>query len=362
MTSYCNPLERNSLGYKQCNVCKDWKDESEFNKYKGSKDGLQSACRVCQQKQVRKSREKNRVTSPYVAKSTIRNEQGQKQCSKCKQWKDESEFCGKINSKDGLNNICRSCQHIYDMARSKQRSKMYHQIKEQERKQNEKYNEKGQLLQQCFCCKELKVLNSDNFAPNKQNRDGYLGVCRNCIRKQHEAYMANLSDEEKERMRIYKLEYMKEYRKRNRDGINRKKRKENLTTQQILGHTISSAIYQALKGRKSERHWENLVDYSIEELKEHLEKQFTPEMNWYNMGEYWELDHIIPQSLFTYESEQNKQFKICWSLKNLRPLEKIKNKSRPKYGQDVSKEQAIDILGHELYCVLMGVENDEKEK
>lgn len=360
MASYCNPLERDNLGRKQCNVCKDWKYEAEFNKNKSSKDGLQAVCRYCQREQVRKSKEKNRTTPPYVAKALIRNEQGQKQCSKCKQWQDESEFCGKINSKDGLNNICRACQRIYDMARSEQRRKAYSQKREQERKQNERYNEKGQLLQQCSRCKTYKVLNSENFSHDKCNKNGYLGVCRSCVRERNRNYILSLSDEERERLRVRKLEYMREYRKANRDEINKKKRKENLTTQQVLGHTISSAIYNALKGRKSERHWEDLVNYSIEELKQHLESQFTPEMTWNNMGEYWEIDHIIPQNLFHYESEQDKQFKICWSLKNLRPLEKVKNKSRPKDGRDISKEQAIQILGQELYYIIMGVSNEKE--
>ena len=78
------------------------------------------------------------------------------------------------------------------------------------------------------------------------------------------------------------------------------------------------------------------------------------------MGEYWEIDHIIPLNLFNYESEQDEQFKICWSLANLRPLEKIANKKRPKDGSDISKEQAINILGLDLYYDIMNVENEKE--
>lgn len=166
-----------------------------------------------------------------------------------------------------------------------------------------------------------------------------------------------LSIEEKEKLRIAKIEYMQKYRKENKEEINRKKRKENLSQMQILSHTISSAIYRVLKGIKSDRHWEDLVGYSIQELKEHLEKQFNKNMTWDNMGEYWEIDHIIPLNLFSYKTEQDEQFKICWSLVNLRPLEKIANKSRPKDGRDISKEQAINILGLDLYYDIMSVEN-----
>ena len=33
---------------KQCTKCKQWKDESEFNKRKDSKDGLRTECKICQ--------------------------------------------------------------------------------------------------------------------------------------------------------------------------------------------------------------------------------------------------------------------------------------------------------------------------
>ena len=153
--NYCNPLERNELGQKQCNICKQWKNEVEFGKNKTKPDGLQSACLVCQREQVRKSREKNRT--PYIVQSLIRNELGQKQCSKCKHWLNESEFCRKINSKDGLNSICKSCQQKYDRARSAERKEKYSKIVEQRKLANQRFNNKGELLQQCSKCKEYKV-------------------------------------------------------------------------------------------------------------------------------------------------------------------------------------------------------------
>jgi len=48
-------------------------------------------------------------------------------------------------------------------------------------------------------------------------------------------------------------------------------------------------------------------------------------MNWNNYGNYWAIDHIKPRSLFTYISPNDPEFKKCWSLDNLQPLEKIEN-------------------------------------
>ena len=42
-------------------------------------------------------------------------------------------------------------------------------------------------------------------------------------------------------------------------------------------------------------------------------------MTWDNYGE-WHVDHIIPMSSFEFESVEDREFKICWSLKNLQPL------------------------------------------
>lgn len=98
---------------------------------------------------------------------------------------------------------------------------------------------------------------------------------------------------------------------------------------------MSKSIWDALKGLKADRHWEDLVGYSLKELREHLESQFDENMTWDNIGNYWEIDHIIPKSQFQYKTEQDIEFKICWSLLNLRPLEKIANKSRPKDGRDI---------------------------
>lgn len=105
-----------------------------------------------------------------------------------------------------------------------------------------------------------------------------------------------------------------------------------------------------------------MVGYNIQDLKEHLELQFDENMTWENMGSYWEIDHIVPLNLFSYETEQDEQFKICWSLANLRPLEKIANKSRPKDGSDILEEQKKQILGQSLYYDILGVENKEESE
>ncbi|MGI0058729.1 MAG: hypothetical protein ACREBJ_03080 [Nitrosotalea sp.] len=67
------------------------------------------------------------------------------------------------------------------------------------------------------------------------------------------------------------------------------------------------------------------------ELKEHLEKQFEPWMNWQNHGRAvidkrtWQIDHIVSQSKLPYASMEDENFQKCWALNNLRPLESFEN-------------------------------------
>jgi len=83
-------------------------------------------------------------------------------------------------------------------------------------------------------------------------------------------------------------------------------------------------IHRALGKAKAGRSWKTFVDYSLEELMSHLERQFLPGMTWENKGE-WHIDHIIPRSSFEYESPDDPEFKQAWALTNLRPLWAIDN-------------------------------------
>ena len=73
---------------------------------------------------------------------------------------------------------------------------------------------------------------------------------------------------------------------------------------------------------------DKILGYSVQDLIDHLEAQFNNKMTWSNYGEYWHIDHIIPISWFWYDSIEHPQFKDCWSLDNLQPLEATKNMSK----------------------------------
>lgn len=91
---------------------------------------------------------------------------------------------------------------------------------------------------------------------------------------------------------------------------------------------MGRSICRALKGHKKGQHWEDIVGYNMEDLKLHLEKQFTRGMTWQNYGVYWHVDHRIPQSWFKYEKPEDPDFKKCWALDNLQPKKSSENYSK----------------------------------
>jgi len=63
----------------------------------------------------------------------------------------------------------------------------------------------------------------------------------------------------------------------------------------------------------------NATGFSINQLKRHLERQFTKGMTWevFNTGAI-HIDHIIPISNFDLSNPD--EVKACWELSNLRPM------------------------------------------
>lgn len=134
-------------------------------------------------------------------------------------------------------------------------------------------------------------------------------------------------EENKERVR----EQRKKYRLENKNSAYQRMKKFRSSKKGRIDHSISSAIRKQLianKISKDNRHWKDIVGYSIEDLMYHLESKFTPEMNWDNYGTYWHIDHIKPKSWFLYESVEDQAFKDCWALSNLQPLEAKENMSK----------------------------------
>ena len=139
------------------------------------------------------------------------------------------------------------------------------------------------------------------------------GFCKKC-------YCLEYYYKNREREIKRKKEWRKNSKERER---NRLKKRDNR-----LKNKISKTISRRIRGGINDKnfgHWEDLVGYSLKDLKKHLEKQFKKGMSWKNYGSYWHIDHRTPLSWFKFKSYQDEDFKKCWALDNLQPKLKKEN-------------------------------------
>jgi hypothetical protein len=93
---------------------------------------------------------------------------------------------------------------------------------------------------------------------------------------------------------------------------------------------MKASLVSRLKNRllnKNKKSTFDILGYSVDDLKIHLESRFQSGMTWENYGE-WEIDHITPDSWFVYNSTEDDGFKNSWALENLQPLWKSDNASK----------------------------------
>jgi len=108
----------------------------------------------------------------------------------------------------------------------------------------------------------------------------------------------------------------------NRDKYNAQRREAcaGATPAKRLRTYFTSAICHSLKGTtKGGRSWEAILGFSAQELRVHLQRQFTRGMTWDNYGE-WHVDHIVPLAAHDITDADCAAFKAAWSLTNLRPM------------------------------------------
>jgi len=107
---------------------------------------------------------------------------------------------------------------------------------------------------------------------------------------------------------------------KNKNDYFKDRRKTNINFK--LSQYLRTRIWWALKGICKSAKTIKLLGCSIENLKQHLEMQFKPEMTWDNYGK-WHIDHIKPCASFDL-SKPNEQQK-CFHYTNLQPLWALEN-------------------------------------
>jgi hypothetical protein len=165
--------------------------------------------------------------------------------------------------------------------------------------------------------KNKEKINKKTNQWRKNNPDKY--------RKKHREYQKKWKENNPE--------YLKEWSIKNKNNIDIKKYYKQWSAEKRitdlkynLNRKISRGIYKSLKANKNGRHWEDLVGYSLNDLIRHLKKTMPENYNWndYLQGKL-HIDHIIPISVFNFDSPEQIDFQMCWALKNLQLLPASEN-------------------------------------
>ena len=180
--------------------------------------------------------------------------------------------------------------------------KLYHKQYEKDnkekiakRKKEYAKNNKAQLSEY------HKQYEKDNKEKRASQKKEYYRDNKDKIEDAIEKYRNN----HKEKLRKYRNEWQNNKRKNN--------------PMYRLNINISRDINRSLKDNKKGRHWEDLIGYTLDDIKRHLESQFTEGMTWDNYGKNgWWIDHVIP--CVAFDLTKIKEQRKCFNYKNLQPL------------------------------------------
>lgn len=256
-------------------------------------------------------------------------------CIDCKITKSIDHFnknrnkCKQCSSVDWKNYYYKNKQKLHQKGkeyRNKKRTPEQNKkfLKEKEYKE-ELFKLQEQGKRRCRICHEIKELDlfpsdiSDKVFFNKKS------YCKKCA---HEKWRIPRSKTEK-----FKLKKSIEDKKyRNKPEVlqkikDKQKKRYHTEINFKLKMSIRNRINKVLKakGQKKIGSFVDNLGCSIDQLIEHLEKQFytNPEtgerMTWENHSQKgWHIDHIKPLSSFNLENDE--EFKEACSYKNLQPL------------------------------------------
>jgi hypothetical protein len=165
--------------------------------------------------------------------------------------------------------------------------------------------------------KDIKAETDRRYAQkNRNDISAYQKEYRANNKARSSEYSKRYAEENEEALRLSKQMYnSRPDVKKRRSDLQSKRRKYD--DKYRLMCNVRSAVSEALSGQKGSLRF---LSYSVEELADHLERQFLKGMTWENYGNGWQVDHIVPSSSFNFENADDPNFKFCWALSNLRPL------------------------------------------
>lgn len=169
------------------------------------------------------------------------------------------------------------------------------------------WNTSKDFMKRCSKCNISK--DTENFCKCNKSKDGLQSQCKACkVSSVKKAPSRSKTYKKSEKSKLKRREYSRQYHHKNK-----------------IGRNISRRMRQSLNGERKSSSWVNLVNFTLDELKNHLELKFVYGMTWENYGKVWHIDHIKPLSSFNITSDDCQEFRDCWSLSNLQPLFALDN-------------------------------------
>ena len=229
-----------------------------------------------------------------------------KTCNKCNKSKQLSEFYEENGCADGHRGDCKICVG----------------------KERKKYREKNA---ETICLTQKRWRQENKDYKQGKDREYYLKN-REKVLARVKQYGKSHKEEISKKAMVYRTKNMEKIKLYKQSDKHRQMargyyEKNSQKPSYKLNNSMGSGLWESLGRKKCKRKWQFIVGYTLQELKNHLESQFTDGMTWDNYGD-WHIDHILPQSFFEFDSMADIEFKMCWRLENLQPLWAFDNISK----------------------------------
>jgi hypothetical protein len=174
-------------------------------------------------------------------------------------------------------------------------------------------------IKQCSKCKKHFPKTKNHFYVRKDRTDGFYSHCKSCNTKrcnENRQKNPNIQNYIKDyREQPQNIESAQESRKRywreNKEKLAERWKERYYSEPEFrLLNSLRSRLYMAVtgKGMKKSAKTMDLLDCSIEYLREHIESQFEEGMSWDNHSIHgWHIDHIRPCASFDLSKENSEE-------------------------------------------------------
>lgn len=260
-------------------------------------------------------------------------------CTQCGEAKPLDCFHNAKRGKYGKQPKCKECKSSY--CKESFSLKMHEKRKQREHDKQEALSLAERGLKECGSCKTVKLL--DDFYNNSSKHLGKTSRCKSCDlegkkadylkhrEKRLAAAKARQDSNPESRKRYLKNWYIKNRKRQiaknaiwqrdNRDRISENtKRRRRSDPDFVVAVAARGMLRRHIKnigGEKANRTHE-ILGYTPDQLREHIERQFAKGMNWGNYGTDWHIDHIVSMSEHIQNGETDPSIVNC--LTNLMPL------------------------------------------